>query len=125
MGWYAVPGIGCGPGGCASGRAGCRAVLLADHDLATSYFLTAPLAARRLVANASGVIMTVTNLHSRAGYPLAGVYGLAMAAKEALTRELSTELAPQGIRVVGLRPNAIPEAKRTGEAFAPRAKALE
>jgi NAD(P)-dependent dehydrogenase (short-subunit alcohol dehydrogenase family) len=91
---------------------------------ATSYFLTARLAARRMVANKSGVIMTVTTLHSRVGFPLAGAYGPAMAAKEALTRELSAELAPQGIRVVGLRPNAIPEAKRTGEAFAPRAKAL-
>jgi NAD(P)-dependent dehydrogenase (short-subunit alcohol dehydrogenase family) len=91
---------------------------------ATSYFLTARLAARRMVANRSGVIMTVTTLHSRAGFPLAGAYGPAMAAKEALTRELSAELAPQGIRVVGLRPNAIPEAKTTGEAFAPRAKAL-
>jgi NAD(P)-dependent dehydrogenase (short-subunit alcohol dehydrogenase family) len=91
---------------------------------ATSYFLTARLAARLMIPNGSGVIMTVTTLHSRAGFPLAGAYGPAMAAKEALTRELSAELAPQAIRVVGLRPNAIPEAKATGEAFAPRAKAL-
>ena len=37
---------------------------------ATSYFLTARLAARRMVANKSGVIMTVTALHSRTGIPL-------------------------------------------------------
>lgn len=91
---------------------------------ATSYFLTARLAARRMVVSKSGVIMTVTTLHSRAGFPLAGAYGPAMAAKEALTRELSSELAPHGIRIVGLRPNAIPEAKTTGEAFAARATAL-
>ena len=74
-----------------------------------SYFVTARLAARRMVPNKSGVIMTVTTLHSRTGLPLAGGYGPAQAAKEALTRELSAELAPQGIRVVGLRPQAMPE----------------
>jgi len=30
-----------------------------------------------------------------------------VAAKEALTRDLSAELAPKGIRVVGLRPHGI------------------
>jgi NAD(P)-dependent dehydrogenase (short-subunit alcohol dehydrogenase family) len=74
-----------------------------------SYFLTARLAARRMVPNKSGVIMTVTTVHSRTGLPLVGGYGPAMAAKEALTRDLSAELAPQGIRVVGLRPQAMPE----------------
>jgi NAD(P)-dependent dehydrogenase (short-subunit alcohol dehydrogenase family) len=37
---------------------------------ATSYFLTARLAARRMVASKSGVIMTVTALLSRTGAPL-------------------------------------------------------
>jgi NAD(P)-dependent dehydrogenase (short-subunit alcohol dehydrogenase family) len=89
----------------------------------TSYFLTARLAARRMVANRSGVIMTLTALHSRTGIPLVGGYGPAMAAKEALTRDLSAELAPHGIRVVGLRPQAMPETGTIKEAFEPRAKA--
>jgi NAD(P)-dependent dehydrogenase (short-subunit alcohol dehydrogenase family) len=89
-----------------------------------SYFLTARLAARRMVANRSGVIMSVTALHSRTGIPLVGGYGPAMAAMEALTRELSAELAPQGIRVVGLRPQGMPETGTLKEAFEPRAKAL-
>jgi NAD(P)-dependent dehydrogenase (short-subunit alcohol dehydrogenase family) len=84
---------------------------------ATSYFLTARLAARRMVANKSGVIMTVTALPSRMGTPLNGGYGPAQAAKEALTRELSAELAPQGIRVVGLRPHGIPETDSLKEVF--------
>jgi NAD(P)-dependent dehydrogenase (short-subunit alcohol dehydrogenase family) len=88
-----------------------------------SYFLTARLAARRMVANRSGVIMTVTALPSRTGVPLLGGYGPAMAAKEALTRSLSAELAPQGIRVVGLRPQGMPETATLKEAFEPRAKA--
>jgi NAD(P)-dependent dehydrogenase (short-subunit alcohol dehydrogenase family) len=90
---------------------------------ATSYFLTARMAARRMVANKSGVIMTVTALHSRTGIPLVGGYGPAMAAKEALTRDLSAELAPQGIRVVGLRPAGMPETRTIKDAFEPRAEA--
>ncbi len=90
---------------------------------ATSYFLTARQAARRMVPKGSGVIMTVTALHSRTGIPLVGGYGPAMAAKEALTRGLSAELAPQGIRVVGLRPQAMPETGTIKDAFEPRAKA--
>jgi NAD(P)-dependent dehydrogenase (short-subunit alcohol dehydrogenase family) len=89
----------------------------------TSYFLTARLAARRMIANRSGVIMRVTALHSRTGIPLVGGYGPAMAAMEALTRDLSAELAPHGIRVVGLRPQAMPETPTIKEAFEPRAKA--
>ena len=89
----------------------------------TSYFLTARAAARRMVANRSGVIMTVTTLQSRTGYPTAGGFGPAMAAKEALTRQLSVELAPHGIRVVGLRPQGIPETEALKEAYQPRAKA--
>src|SRR5450432_3888891 len=89
----------------------------------TSYFLTARLAARRMVPNKSGVIMTVSALHSRTGIPFVGGYGPAQAAKEALTRHLSAELAPHGIRVVGLRPQAMLETRTIKNAFEPRAKA--
>jgi NAD(P)-dependent dehydrogenase (short-subunit alcohol dehydrogenase family) len=89
----------------------------------TSYFLTARLAARHMIPNRSGVIMTVTALHSRTGIPLVGGYGPAQAAKEALTRDLSVELAPHGIRVVGLRPQGMPETRTIRDAFEPRAKA--
>jgi len=88
----------------------------------TSYFLTARIAARRMILNESGVIMTVTALLSRTGVPVVGGYGPAQAAKEALTRDLSAELAPRGIRVVGLRPQAMPETASIKEAYEPRAK---
>ena len=76
-----------------------------------------------MVLAKSGVIMTVTALHSRTGSPWVGGYGPAMAAKEALTRDLSVELAPHGVRVVGLRPQGMPETRTIKDAFAPRAKA--
>jgi NAD(P)-dependent dehydrogenase (short-subunit alcohol dehydrogenase family) len=88
-----------------------------------SYFLTARLAARHMVPKKSGVIMRVTATHSREGIPLVGGYGPAQSAMESLTRSLSAELAPHGIRVVGLRPQAMPESSTIKEAFEPRAKA--
>ena len=89
----------------------------------TSYFLTARLAARHMILQGSGVIMTATTLHSRTGFPTVGGYGPAQAAKEALTRQLSAELAPHGIRVVGLRPHGMPETDALREGFEARAKA--
>jgi NAD(P)-dependent dehydrogenase (short-subunit alcohol dehydrogenase family) len=88
-----------------------------------SYFLTARLAARRMVANRSGVIMTVTATPSRTGVPFVGGGGPAMAAVEGLTRGLSAELAPHGIRVVSLRPQGMPETSRIKESFELYAKA--
>lgn len=91
-----------------------------------SYFLTSRLAARRMLASksqsTSGVIMTVTALLGRTGAPLVGGYGPAQAAKESLTRSLSAELAPHGIRVVGLRPQAMPETGTIKRAYEPRAR---
>ena len=66
--------------------------------------------------------MTVTALPAGRGHPLVGGYGPAMAAKEALTRDLSAELAPHGIRVVGLRPHGMPETRTIREVFEPRAR---
>jgi NAD(P)-dependent dehydrogenase (short-subunit alcohol dehydrogenase family) len=96
---------------------------LAIASYTRSYFLTARLAARRMVQNKSGVIMTVTALPSRTGTRLNGGYGPAQAAKEALTRDLSAELAPLGIRVVSLRPHGMPETSTMKEVFDIKAKA--
>lgn len=97
--------------------------LRAIDSYATTYFLTARLAARQMLPNQSGVIMTVGALHSRIGIPLVGGYGPAQALKESLTRSLSAELAPHGIRVVGLRPQGIDGSSTIREAFEPRAEA--
>lgn len=90
---------------------------------AMAYFLTSRAAARHMIPNKSGVIMTVTAYHSRMGLPLVGGYGPAQALKEALTRDLSAELAPHGIRVVGLRPQGMPTTRTIREAYEPRAMA--
>jgi NAD(P)-dependent dehydrogenase (short-subunit alcohol dehydrogenase family) len=89
-----------------------------------SYFLTARLAARHMVPNKSGVIMALTATTSRTGIPLVGGTGPAMPAVEALTRGLSAELAPLGIRVVGLRPQGMPETDRITDVFRLSAETL-
>lgn len=88
-----------------------------------SYFLTSRLAARRMIEQKSGVIMTVTSIPSRTGIPLMGGVGPAMSAVESLTRGLSAELAPHGIRVVGLRPQGMPDSGTIKEVFGLHANA--
>src|SRR5262245_20580317 len=88
----------------------------------TSYFLTARLAARRMVPNKSGVIMTVSALPARMGSPMNGGYGPAQGAQEALTRDMSFEFARQGLRVVCLRPHGIPETSTMKEVFEIKSK---
>jgi len=86
-------------------------------------FFTARLAARRMVTKKAGVILTVTPIVARRGAPLVGGFAVAMAAIEGLTRGLSAELAPHGVRVLGLRQDAIPETGTIKEVFGIHAKA--
>lgn len=87
-----------------------------------SYFLTARQAARHMLPRKSGVIMTVTALLARMGTRLNGGYGASQAAKEALTRDLSSELSAHGIRVVGLRPHGMPETSKMRSLFEHKGK---
>lgn len=95
---------------------------LAITGYTRSYFLTARLAARRMLKEKSGVIMTITALPARRGSRNNGGYGAAQGAKEALTRDLSAELAPHGIRVVSLRPHGITETETMRQVYEVNAK---
>jgi len=76
---------------------------------ARTLFATSRAAAKPMVAQKSGVIMTVSALPARTGTLHNGGYGAAMAAKEALIRDLSCELARNGIRALALCPHGLPE----------------
>lgn len=86
-------------------------------------FLTARAAARRMVTKRSGVILTITGTPGRMGFLNVGGTSPAYAAVVALTRTLSAELGPQGVRVVCLMPNAIPESALIRESFGRYAQA--
>ncbi len=76
-------------------------------------FVTAKAVARHMVKQGSGVILTLSTPGSRmSGVGFMG-YGVTCGAIEAFSRILAGELGASGIRVVCLRPDAIPEAVRT------------
>jgi NAD(P)-dependent dehydrogenase (short-subunit alcohol dehydrogenase family) len=113
---------------------GIQGVALADLPLAqfqapvhaylTSHFLTAQTAARHMKAQGSGVVVTLTATPSRAAAPFVGGMAPAWAGVEALTRVLAAELGPYGVRVVCLRPDAIPETATIDTVFGLHANAL-
>lgn len=79
-----------------------------------THFLTAAAAARHMLPRRSGVILTLSSSASVLSgrdrrFHLTGGFSTACATIEALSRSLAGELGPQGIRVVCLRPDAIPE----------------
>ncbi|GAB2471499.1 SDR family oxidoreductase [Comamonas humi] len=90
-------------------------------------FITAQAVARHMVRRGSGVILTLSTPGARLPGP--GYLGncVSSAAVEALSRHLAGELGAQGVRVVCVRPHAIPEAlahgSHTREVFAPAAQA--
>ena len=86
-------------------------------------FLTARAAARRMIVKRSGVILTISGTPGRMGFLNVGGTSPAYAAIVALTRSLSAELGPQGVRAVCLMPNAIPETALIRESFGRHAKA--
>ena len=87
-------------------------------------FITARAAARHMVRRRSGVILTISGTPGRMGFANVGGTGPAYAAVVALTRSLSVELGPQGVRAVCLMPNAIPETSTIRDSFASYARAL-
>ena len=79
-----------------------------------THFITAKAVARHMAEKRAGVILIM----STPGAYLPGTgylgYGVACAAKEALSRLLAAEFAPRGIRVICLRSHAIPQATEAG-----------
>jgi 3-oxoacyl-[acyl-carrier protein] reductase len=71
-------------------------------------FLTARAVARHMVAQGSGVILTITGGY-REAFPTIGGTVVAWAAIEAQCRQWACELGPQRVRVVWLRTTGLPE----------------
>lgn len=105
-------------------------VMPAEHfalpiaTLTQTHFLTARAAARHMAEKKSGVILTLSATTSRLPVPGLGALSVTWAAIEALTRSLATELGPQGIRVICLQSNALPETPTIQRAYSGRANAL-
>ncbi len=77
------------------------------RNMLRTYYLTSRAAARQMIAQGSGVILTFGGY----GDPAANLGGfqVGFGAVEALRRSLACELGPHGIRVITLQTNGIPE----------------
>jgi NAD(P)-dependent dehydrogenase (short-subunit alcohol dehydrogenase family) len=73
----------------------------------STQLLTARAAARHMVARRKGVLLILSASPARLAVALTGGFGVACAAVEGLSRTLAAELAPHGVRVVGLRSHRI------------------
>lgn len=89
-----------------------------------AYFLTTRAAARRMIEKRSGVILTLTAPLARVPVPAFGGLAPAWAILEAISRSFAVELGPQGIRVVGIRSDALPETAVVRHAYNSRARSL-
>lgn len=79
------------------------------HTYVTTNFLTTTAAARYMIRNRSGVILTITTPGGLMANGVAGGFGVSNAAVESLTRNLAGELGEYNIRAIALRSDAIPE----------------
>lgn len=79
-----------------------------------THFITAKAVSRHMTQQGSGVILTLSTPGSRLPGPGFMGFGVTCAAIEAISRHLAGELGPSGIRVICLRPDAIPEAIAAG-----------
>lgn len=75
----------------------------------TTNFLTARAAARCMVKQGSGVILTLTSGSSAGAIPMMGSTPPTDAAIEAFMRCLAAEIGPHGVRVVGIWTAGVPE----------------
>lgn len=82
-----------------------------------SHFITATAAARKMAAKRSGVILMLTAVPSVLAAPLVGGMAPSWASIEALTRTLASEMGSNGIRVVCLRADGMPETDTITEVF--------
>ena len=74
----------------------------------TTTFITARVAAHRMVEQGSGVILALDS-GSAKGSPMMGGTGPADAATDTLIRNLAAEIGPQGVRVLGIWTAGLPE----------------
>ena len=74
-------------------------------------FITAKAAAKVMMKQKSGVILTLTGTPGGIGYPFTGGFAPACSAAENFSRNLAIELGIYGIRVVNMRSGGSPDSR--------------
>jgi NAD(P)-dependent dehydrogenase (short-subunit alcohol dehydrogenase family) len=88
-----------------------------------SHFITAKAAARRMVIQKHGVILMNTPSPSRVSVPFMGGMPSTWSSIEALSRTISAELGPHGVRSVCILTSAMPDTPLIDEVYSLHAKA--
>ena len=83
-----------------------------------SHFITGAAAARAMMKQGSGVILSLTATPGGIGYPTAGGFGPACSVIEKISLGLASELGIYGIRVVNIRSGGSPDSKPFVDALA-------
>lgn len=77
------------------------------HTAVRTTFLTARAAARHMIEQRSGVILTFSGVGDPMQDYFIGGFQVSLAAVDMLRKQLAAELGPHGIRVVGLKTGGI------------------
>lgn len=80
-------------------------------------FLTATAAARQMIKQKSGVILSLTATPGGIGYPKVGGFGPACCAVESFSRDLASEVGVHGVRVINIRSAGSPDSRPFVEAL--------
>jgi NAD(P)-dependent dehydrogenase (short-subunit alcohol dehydrogenase family) len=94
---------------------------LTGQSVLTGQFITARCAARRMVAQGSGVVIFLTGSVARPHTLGTAAISAAFGGIENLTRQMALELAGTGVRVVCLRTGANPDSRTIQDVAAGRA----
>ena len=81
-------------------------------------FITATTAAKQMMKQGNGVILTLTATPGGIGYPHVGGFGPACCALEGFVKNLAAEVGPYGVRVVNMRSGGSIDSRVFQEAFA-------
>jgi 3-oxoacyl-[acyl-carrier protein] reductase len=76
-----------------------------------SHFLTARAAAREMIKQGSGLILTLTATPGGIGYPYTGGFAAACCAVESFSRNLASEVGTYGVRVINIRSGGSPDSR--------------
>ncbi len=80
-------------------------------------FLTSTAAARIMIKQGAGVILSLTATPGGTAYAMVGGFGPACCAIESFSRDLAAELGPDGVRVINIRSAGSPDSRPFTEAL--------
>lgn len=90
-----------------------------------SHFLTATAAAKVMMKQGSGVILSLTATPGGIGYPFTGGFAPACSAIETFSRNLASEVGVYGVRVVNIRSGGSPDSRVFKQAMDEHPKEVE